>query len=167
MLRWVRVLMAFGAVEDMTAAEAQGHADTFWNVRWDPVVAELTALEADSDHEADQDVIDNVETYSKELASGYDHVLRWMRALKTLGAIQGMTAAEAQGYADQHLAADRWDPVVEELHEAGGASADAGPRPWSVRPGRPQRPRRPQRPERPRAAAGLHDNTHSHPGRAS
>ena len=115
-LRWVRVLMAFGAVEDMTAAEAQGHADTFWNVRWDPVVAELTALEADSDHEPDQDVIDDVETYSEELSSGYDHVLRWMRALKALGAIQGMSAAEAQGYADQHLA-ERWDPVVEELRK--------------------------------------------------
>ena len=59
-LRWVRVLMAFGAVEDMSAAEAQGHADTFWNVRWDPVAAELTALQADPDYEPDQDVIDDV-----------------------------------------------------------------------------------------------------------
>ncbi len=50
--RWKRVLVAFG--EDvpgflgtaMTAAEATRHAKTFWSVRWDPVAAALTALEA-------------------------------------------------------------------------------------------------------------------------
>ena len=44
-LRWMRVLTALGVVEDMTAAEAQGYADSGWE-RWDPVVEELDALEA-------------------------------------------------------------------------------------------------------------------------
>ena len=35
-----------------------------------------------------------------------------MRALKTFGDVQDMTAAETQGHADQYLA-ERWDPVVE------------------------------------------------------
>ncbi|MXZ90522.1 MAG: hypothetical protein F4Z05_03500, partial [Chloroflexi bacterium] len=41
-----RVLKTFGEVEDMTSAEAQGHADQYTAERWDPVVAELQKLEA-------------------------------------------------------------------------------------------------------------------------
>ncbi len=49
--RWNRVLLALG--EDvpgfsgtpMSATEAQGHAQTFWSVRWDPVVVALQKLE--------------------------------------------------------------------------------------------------------------------------
>jgi len=50
--RWKRVLLAFGetvpgfAGAPMTAVEAQGHSQTFWSVRWDPVVTALTNLEA-------------------------------------------------------------------------------------------------------------------------
>ncbi len=50
--RWKRVLVAFGEAVPgfsgtaMSAAEATQHAQTFWSVRWDPVVAALTALEA-------------------------------------------------------------------------------------------------------------------------
>ncbi len=50
--RWKRVLLAFGesvpgfAGTPMTAAEATQHAQTFWSVRWDPVAAALTSLEA-------------------------------------------------------------------------------------------------------------------------
>ena len=65
-------------------------------------------------YQPDATVVANVETYSKELTSGYDHVLRWMRVLKSFGAIEGMTVAEAQGYAAEHLA-ERWNPVVQEL----------------------------------------------------
>ncbi len=115
-LRWMRVLMAFGVVEGMTAAEAQDMAEEYSADRWDPVVAELSALEADSDYEPDAGVVEAVEGYSKELTHGYDHVLRWMRVLKTFGAIADMTSTEAQGYADQYLA-ERWDPVVEELRK--------------------------------------------------
>jgi len=50
--RWKRVLLAFGETvpgftgAPMTAVEAQGHSQTFWNIRWDPVVTALTELEA-------------------------------------------------------------------------------------------------------------------------
>ena len=120
-LRWIRVLKTLGAVADMTAAEAQEHADTYWNVRWDPVVAELLNLEsAADDYEPDQDVVDDVRRYAEETGSGFDHVLRWMRVLKTFGAIADITAAEAQGYADQGW--ERWDPVVAELEKLEAAS---------------------------------------------
>ncbi len=50
--RWKQVLLAFG--EDvpgfsgtpMTVADAQQHAQTFWSVRWDPVVTALQSLAA-------------------------------------------------------------------------------------------------------------------------
>ena len=115
-LRWMRVLMTFGVVEDMTASEAQGYADQHLPERWDPVVDELTKLEDATDYEPDAGVVKAVEGYSKELTHGYDHVLRWMRVLKTFGVVEDMTSAEAQGYADQYLA-ERWDPVVEELRK--------------------------------------------------
>ena len=121
-LRWVRALKTLGAIEDMTAAEAQGYADQHLPERWNPVVAELTALEnAPGDYEPDQDVIADVWDYARETDHGFDHVLRWMRALKTLGAIEDMTAAEAQGYADQFLP-ERWDPVVAELEKLEAAA---------------------------------------------
>lgn len=44
-LRWMRVLVTFGAIEGMTSAEAQANAEQYWAQRWDPVVAELKKLE--------------------------------------------------------------------------------------------------------------------------
>ncbi len=50
--RWKRVLVAFGeslpgfSGSAMTVVEAQGHAQTFWSVRWDPVVVALQSLAA-------------------------------------------------------------------------------------------------------------------------
>ena len=128
-LRWLRALKTFGEVQDMTAAEAQGYADQHLPERWDPVAAELEKLEAaPGDYEPDPEVIADVWTYAEETDSGYDHVLRWMRALKTLGAIEDMTAAEAQGYADQFLP-ERWDPVVAELKKLEAAAAAPEPPP--------------------------------------
>ena len=125
-LRWMRVLKTFGALEDMTAAEAQGYADTYTADRWDPVVDELTALEnAQGNHDPGQQVIADVRGYAQETQHGYDHVLRWMRALNTLGALQDMTAAEAQGFADTYTA-ERWDPVVAELTAMEANSPAAG-----------------------------------------
>ena len=115
-LRWMRVLHTFGALEDMTSAEAQGYADQYTATRWDPVVAELTEMEAQDGHVPDTQVVDDVRGYAAETDNGFDHVLRWMRVLHTFGELEAMTAAEAQGYADQYTAA-RWDPVVAELTE--------------------------------------------------
>jgi len=69
---------------------------------------------ADDGYEPDQQVIADVWTYAQETSSGYDHVHRWFRILATFGVVQEMPVSEAQGYADQHLAA-RWDPIVTEL----------------------------------------------------
>ncbi len=50
--RWKRVLLAFGESvpgftgTPMTVAEAQGFANQFWSIRWDPVVIALQALAA-------------------------------------------------------------------------------------------------------------------------
>ena len=121
-LRWMRVLKTLGAVADMTAAQAQDNADQFLAERWDPVVEELEKLEnAPGDYEPDQDVVADVRGYARETQHGFDHVLRWMRVLKTFGAIADMTAAEAQGYADRGW--ERWDPVVEELKEKEASSS--------------------------------------------
>ena len=126
-LRWMRALKTFGVVDDMTSTEAQGYADQHLPERWNPVVAELTALEAaPADYEPDQDVIADVWDYARETDHGFDHVLRWVRALNTLGAIGDMTAAEAQGYADQFLP-ERWDPVVAELAKLEAASVNQAP----------------------------------------
>ena len=137
-LRWMRALKTFGAIEDMTAAEAQGYADSGWE-RWNPVAEELGKLEdAQSDYEPDRQVIDDVWTYARETDNGFDHVLRWMRALKTLGAVEDMTAAEAQGYADSGWA--RWDPVAEELRKleasasGGGTTPEPTPEPTPTTP---------------------------------
>ena len=64
-------------------------------------------------------MVEDVEDYAGETGHGFDHVLRWMRVLKTLGAIEDMSAAQAQEYADRY-SAERWDPVVAELEEEGG-----------------------------------------------
>ena len=112
-LRWMRVLHTFDALSDMTSTEAQGYAGNGW-ARWDPVADELAALEAQDDYVPNQQVVDDVWSYARETDKGFTHVLRWMRVLSTLGAIEDMTAAEARGYADQYLAA-RWNPVADEL----------------------------------------------------
>ncbi len=114
-LRWMRVLKTLGAITDMTSSEAQGYADGGWE-RWDPVAVELKKLEdAPGGYEPDQAVVANVRSYAQETEQGFDHVLRWMRVLKTFDAITDMTSSEAQGYADRGW--ERWDPVVEELKD--------------------------------------------------
>ena len=120
-LRWVRVLKTLGAVADMTAAEAQDNADQFLAERWDPVVEELEKLEdAPGDYQPDQNVVADVRRYARETQHGFDHVMRWMRVLKTFGAITDMTSSKAQGYADRGW--ERWDPVVEELEKKEASS---------------------------------------------
>ncbi|MCY4505372.1 MAG: S8 family serine peptidase, partial [Acidobacteria bacterium] len=120
--RWFRVLQSFGALEAMTAAEAQDLADTHWAARWAPVVEELTKLEAEDGYAPDAQVVANVRSYARETQNGYDHVLRWMRVLHTFDALDDMTAAEAQGLADTYTA-ERWDPVAAELAALEAAAA--------------------------------------------
>ena len=129
-LRWMRVLKTLGAIDDMTAAEAQGYAGQYLAERWNPVAGELRNLEADGGYQPDEQVVSDVWGYARETNNGFEHVLRWMRALKTLGAIDDMTSAEAQGYAEQYLA-ERWEPVVEELSrlEASASEPEATPEP--------------------------------------
>ena len=124
-LRWMRVLKTFGAVENMTAAEAQENADRYWAKRWDPVVEELRKLE-DGQDEPDEQVVAAVRGYAGETGNGFEHVLRWMRVLKTFGAIEDMTAAEAREYAETYTAT-RWNPVVEELRKLEAAAAAPEP----------------------------------------
>ena len=123
-LRWMRVLKAFGALTGMSAAEAQGNADQYLAARWDPVVDELTKLETQDGYQPDPQVVSDVWDYAGETGNGFDHVLRWMRVLEAFGALTGMSAAEAQGHADQYLAA-RWDPVVEELTKLEAAEEES------------------------------------------
>ncbi|MYD48307.1 MAG: leucine-rich repeat protein [Chloroflexi bacterium] len=120
-LRWLRALHTFGAIEDMTAAEAQGYAEQYTAERWDPVVAELERLEADDGYEPDQQVTADVWDYARETGNGFAHVLRWLRVLKTFGEVSDMTSAEAQGYADQYTA-ERWNPVAAELSKLEAAA---------------------------------------------
>ena len=122
-LRWVRVLKTLGVLEDMTAAEAQGYADAGQQL-WAPVAAELRQLEAAAGHyEPDQELVGDVWGYSRQTYLGPPHVLLCMRTLKTLGALEDMTADEAQDYADQYLA-DRWDPVVAKLAAREAATSE-------------------------------------------
>ena len=82
-LRWMQVLHTFGALEDMSAAEARDNAGQFWAARWDPVADELAALEAQDDYERrTQQVVDDVWSYARETDNGFTHVLRWMRVLQ-------------------------------------------------------------------------------------
>jgi hypothetical protein len=124
-LRWMRVLKSFGELEGMTAGEAEDYADQYDATRWNPVVAELTKLE-NGGSEPDSQVVAAVRGHAQETVNGYDHVLRWMRALVSLGALQPMSAAEAQGYANQYDAT-RWDPVVAELEALEAAASDPEP----------------------------------------
>ena len=78
----------------------------------------------EDEYEPDQQLIDTVWIYAAETNNGFDHVLRWMRALKTFGAIEDMTAAEAQDMADRYWAV-RWDPVVAELTELEASTSDS------------------------------------------
>ncbi len=149
--RWKRVLVAFG--EDvpgfsgtaMTVAEAEINAQTFWSVRWDPVVEALkelqkTQLQRDTAEMYEQDqMIDNVggvvdvfvvpeglvadvRGYAAEVGNGVAHVQRWNRVLVAFGedvpGFEGaaMTVAEAEINA-QTFWSVRWDPVVEALKE--------------------------------------------------
>ncbi len=77
-------------------------------------------IAADGD-EPDPQIVADVQSYAQETQHGYDHVLRWMRVLQTLGALEGMTAAEARDNAERFLA-ERWDPVVEELEQLESAA---------------------------------------------
>ena len=66
----------------------------------------------------DSTPISNIRGYAAETHHGQEHVDRWHRVLKTLGAeefpgLTTMTSGEAQGYAD--MGWDRWIPVVAEL----------------------------------------------------
>ena len=124
-LRWMRVLHTFGALQEMTAAEAQGYADNGWP-RWVPVAEELGSLENGQDA-PDEQVVAAVRGYAQETGKGFDHVLRWMRVLHTFGALQDMTAAEAQGYADNGW--PRWVPVTAALAEMEAAASDPEPTP--------------------------------------
>ena len=91
--------------------------------------AGTTPAGAQDGYQPDSDLIEDVWEYAKEMNHGPDHVLRWMRVLKTLGAIKDMSAAKAQEYADQY-SAERWDPVVAELEKkedcAGGLPTGPG-----------------------------------------
>ena len=74
----------------------------------------VSSSPADGEGEPDPQVVAAVEGYAQETGKGYEHVLRWMRVLKTFGVLDGMSAAEARDYAEQHLAL-RWAPVADEL----------------------------------------------------
>ena len=63
-LRWMRVLHTLDALDDVTSTEAQGFADTYWSVRWDPVVAEIEKLEQGASA-ADSQVVADVRDYSQ------------------------------------------------------------------------------------------------------
>ena len=93
-LRWMRVLRTFGAIDGMTVAEAQGYAGQYWAARWDPVVAALSELEAQDGYQPGQQVVNDVWGYARETDNGFAHVLRWMRVLRTFGELEDMTAAE-------------------------------------------------------------------------
>ena len=121
--RWVRVLESFGALEGMTVAEAEDNADRFMASRWDPVADELRRLQlASGDAEADQQLIARIRGYARQTQHGFEHVWRWIRALKSLGAVEAMTAAEARDNAGRFMAS-RWDPVADELAELEGSTA--------------------------------------------
>ncbi len=126
--RWFRVLHTLDALDGMTAAEAQDLADKYWAKRWNPVVEELTKLEnAPGSNEPDSQVVADVRGYSRETDNGHDHVLRWMRVLKSFGALDDMTAAEAQGYADNGW--QRWVPVAAELTAMEASASEPEPTP--------------------------------------
>ena len=77
---------------------------------------------ADDGYEPASQVVADVRGYAAETEKGYDHVLRWMRVLKTFDVLADVTAAEAQGYADRGW--ERWGPVAAELQRL--ENADSG-----------------------------------------
>ncbi len=120
-LRWMRVLKSLGALEGMTADEAQEYAEQHLASRWDPVAAELAKLES-GQAAPDPQVVSAVRGYAQETKNGYNHVLRWVRVLDSFGALEPMTAAEAQGYADRGW--PRWVPVAPELAAMEGSASN-------------------------------------------
>ena len=84
-----------------------------------------TPAGAQDGYEPDEQLIDDVRGYARETDKGYDHVLRWMRVLHTFDALDDVTAAEAQDYADNGW--QRWDPVVAALAELEDAPGDYQP----------------------------------------
>ena len=61
------------------------------------MVVELTKLEADGGYQPDQQVVSDVRDYAAETHNGFDHVLRWMRVLKTFGACFGYDISRGAG----------------------------------------------------------------------
>ena len=119
--RWMRVLQTFGALEGMTAAEAQEYAEQHLPLRWDPVVEELSKLES-GQAAPDPQVVAAVRGYAQETKNGYDHVRRWVRVLISFGVIEEMSAVEAQGYADRGW--QRWVSVAAELAAMEGSASN-------------------------------------------
>ena len=76
-------------------------------------VAAFASSEVENRTRTSPPLIADAWSYAQETEYGSDHVLRWMRVFKTLSVLNDMTAAEAQGYADEGW--QRWDPVAEEL----------------------------------------------------
>ena len=87
--------------------------------------AGTTPAGAQDGYEPDEQLIDDVRGYARETEKGYDHVLRWMRVLHTFDALDDMTAAEAQDYADNGW--QRWVPVADALADLENAPGDYQP----------------------------------------
>ncbi len=144
---WKRVLLALGeqvwggfTESPITLTEAQGYANQFSSVRWDPVVTALTMLQTaqaqpqsentevvprsentddtqqESSYTVPAQLIADVRGYAAETGNGEAHVHRWKRVMLAFGeSVPGftgspMTAAEAQSYADKGWT--RWNPIV-------------------------------------------------------
>ena len=84
-----------------------------------------TPAGAQDGYQPDEQLIDDVRGYARETEKGHDHVLRWMRVLHTLDALDDMTAAEAQDYADNGW--ERWNPVADALADLENAPGDYQP----------------------------------------
>ena len=138
--RWDRALLAFGeTVSDntltpMTAAEAQGYADQGWT-RWVEVAKALHEIEAYAALIAKYaDLIAKMYEWRNDSRYVHDkaHTDRWDRALLAFGetvsdnTLTPMTAAEAQGYADQGWT--RWVEVAKALHEIEALDQTSGDR---------------------------------------
>ena len=85
----------------------------------------MRKLETQDGYQPDQQVVSDVWDYAGETGNGFDHVLGWMRVLNAFGAVTGMTAAEAQGFADRGSGWERWVPVAAELAELEAAESEA------------------------------------------
>ena len=135
--RWDRALKAFGeTVADdtltaMSAAEAQGYADQDWGTRWVDVAAALKKIEADasaapSEPDPHADLIAQMKEWRNDpqWVHHKEHTDRWDRALKAFGetvpddTLTAMSAAEAQGFANQGW--ERWVDVAAALRKIEG-----------------------------------------------